>query len=649
MNEADKQGREREAVRTRPPRLSEVSRRIAESPDLQTALQEAVDGARSLTDARYGVLEALDDSGQIEELPVSGMAPEERRRMGRPTRGLGLLEYLSENQEALRLADVGKHPLSADFPENHPTVKTFLGVPIRHWGEALGDIYVADKEGGGEFTVEDEDVLVMLASQAAMAITNTRKHRDEERARDQVEAERQRLETLVRTSPVAVMVVEAGTLNVMSANQEVERIMGFMPKPGVSLAQYRQGFTYERPDGSAIPLDELPLDRALNKGETVRAEEVIFRFPDGRAVTTLANATPIYSEDGEIVSVVAVLQDMTPLAEMERLRSEFLGMVSHELRTPLTTIKGSSATVLGSSTPFDDSEVRQFFRIIDDQVDRLRDLVNNLLDMTRVEAGMLSVSPKSTAVVTLIDGAKNAYLRGGGRHRVDVDVAMDLPPIKADGRRIAQVLNNLLSNASRFSPDSSTIRVSASQDDLHVAISVTDEGRGISADQLPRLFTKYSRIDSDDGEHKTAGYGLGLVICKGIVEAHGGRIWAESEGVGQGSRFTFTMPVADEAALAEQAQDTSQVEPVARLGERTRVLAVDDEPLVLRYVRKTLSEAGYAPIGTGNPDDVLHLLDAEEPHLVLLDLVMPGTSGLELLKHIREMSNVPVIFLSGAR
>ena len=188
--------------------------------------------------------------------------------------------------------------------------------------------------------------------------------------------------------------------------------------------------------------------------------------------------------------------------------------------------------------------------------------------------------------------------------------------------------------------------------DTSVVLSYSDFGVHFfhptsSADQLPRLFRKYSQIDSDDGEHKTAGYGLGLVICKGIVEAHGGRIWAESEGVGRGTRFTFTIPVADEAALAGQAQETSQVEPVVRLGERTRVLAVDDEPLVLRYVRKTLSEAGYAPIGTGNPDDVLHLLDAEEPHLVLMDLVMPGTSGLELLKHIREASDVPVIFLSG--
>ena len=647
MKEAEEQTREIETNQTRLSRLSEVSRRITESLDHGIALQEVVNGARSLADARYGVLEVFDQSGKVENSFGSGFSPGERRRTGSLPKRLELLEYLNQNQEPLRLADVSKHPLSAGFPENHPTVKTFLGVPIRHQGEPVGNIYVTDKEGDREFAAEDEDVLVTLASQAAMAIANIRRRTGEERAKGEVEAERQRLETLVMTSPVGVLVVEVGTLNIVSANQEMARITGEVLEPGRSLAEYRPNVTSRRLDGSDIPLDEMPLNRALNKGETVRAEEVVFSLRDGPPITTLCNTTPIYSEDGEIVGAVAVIQDMTPLAEMERLRSEFLGMVSHELRIPLTAIKGSSATVLGSSAPFDDSEMLQFFRIIDEQADRLRDLVSSLLDMTRIETGMFPITPKPTDVVGLVDETKNAFLRGGGRNRIEVDLALDLPPIEADSRRIVQVLNNLLSNASRYSPESSTIRVTASREDTHLAISVTDEGRGISADQLPRLFTKYSQIDSDEGEHKTAGYGLGLAICKGIVEAHGGRIRAESGGVGLGSRFAFTIPLAHGAASTARDHETPNVGPVVKLGERTRILVVDDEPLVLRYVRNTLTEAGYAPLGTGNPDDMMHLLDLESPHLILLDLVMPGTSGFELLKHIRDVSDVPVIFLSG--
>ena len=123
----------------------------------------------------------------------------------------------------------------------------------------------------------------------------------------------------------------------------------------------------------------------------MRAEEIVIRRPDGREVTTLINATPIHSEDGEIVSVVATIQDITPLEELERLRAEFLGMVSHELRTPLTSIKGSAATARSASVPLDPAETRQFFRIIEEQADHMRDLINNLLDLARIEAGTLSL------------------------------------------------------------------------------------------------------------------------------------------------------------------------------------------------------------------------------------------------------------------
>ena len=278
----------------------------------------------------------------------------------------------------------------------------------------------------------------------------------------------------------------------------------------------------------------------------MRAEEIIIHLPDGQAVTAIVSAVPILSEEGEVVSVVATLQDMTPLEELERQRAEFLGMVSHELRTPLTTIKGSTATVLGASSALDATEMRQFFKIIDEQADRMRDLISNLLDLTRIQAGMLSVTPEPISVADVVDQARESFLLGGGRNRIDADLPEDLPRIAADKDRTVQVLSNLISNASRNSPDFSTIAVTVRQEDFHILFAVADEGRGISPEQLPHLFKKFSRIVGGSADQDIEGTGMGLVICKGIVEAHGGRIWAESDGPGLGSRFAFTIPVSEE-------------------------------------------------------------------------------------------------------
>ncbi len=445
----------------------------------------------------------------------------------------------------------------------------------------------------------------------------------------------------MESSPVGVMVVDATTRTFASVNQEAERILGMSPEPGSTLVRYHEVAIYRRTDGKRYESHERPLARALDRGEVVRAEEILLDRPGGGATMVLANATPIYSDDGSIVSAVAVIQDMTPLEEIERLRNEFLAMVSHELRTPLTTIKGCTGIVLGSSDPLDITEILQYFRMIDEQSDHLRDLVNNLLDMTQIEAGALSVAPKPADVKTLVDEAKAAFVRRRARNTIEVELDPNLPPVAADSQRIVQVLNNLLSNASKYSAETSTIRVSASRDEFHVSVSVTDEGRGVPDDQLSNLFKKFSRVDGEGREREVAGEGLGLAICRGIVEAHGGRIWAESDGEERGTRVTFTIPEAA-AAVRDSAGDTAAV----RSGDQSRILAVDDEPQALWLLRNILSEHGYKPFGTGNPDEMMRLLEVEQPHLVLLDLMVPGTSGFELMSRIRQMSDVPVIFLS---
>ena len=213
-------------------------------------------------------------------------------------------------------------------------------------------------------------------------------------------------------------------------------------------------------------------------GETVRAEEILLSVPDGRSVSMLMNATPIRSDDGEVETYVVTFQDMTALEELERLRAEFLGMVSHELRVPLTSITGSVTTLLEASSELDPAEMTQFFRIIRDQSNHMRYLIGDLLDVARIDTGTLPVSPAPADSAEMVDEAKNRFLSGGGRNNIQIDLPLDLPPVMADRRRIIQVVNNLLSNADRYSPEGSLIRVTAAFQGLNVAISVADGGRG---------------------------------------------------------------------------------------------------------------------------------------------------------------------------
>ena len=640
LADIDRLSAENEMLRSRLSELTDAILRISEDLDLDVVLQEVVDGARMLTGARYGAITTLSVGGELQDVLFSGLSSEDEQMVVGYERGMDLFRYLSGTGEPLRTGNFVAHVESVGFDGFEPQMGAFMGAQIRVRDRQVGTIFVGEKHDGTDFTDEDEETVEMFASQAAMALTNARRYGDEQRAKADLQA-------LVNTSPVGVLVVDAASEQVVMANQEARRLIGIGPEQGGFAVASLASLRYKRMDGSETAIEDLPFERALHADEAVQAEELIIVRPDGSEVATLINASSIRSDDGRLMTIIATVQDMSPLEDLERLRAEFLAVVSHELRAPLTAIKGSAATVLGSLMPPDPAEVRQFFHIVEERADHMRDLINDLLDMTRIEAGTLSVTTEPADLALIVDNAKNAFLGGGHQHLIKIDTMPNLPRVWADRQRIAQVLHNLFSNAAASSHEWSTITVEASLDDTHVAVSVTDEGAGIAPELLPLLFTKFPTSHRGHPQATGSGYGLGLAICKGIVEAHGGRIWAHSAGQNQGAQFTFTIPALEEPAAAVTPADPG-FGTVARAPAKVeRILVVEDDPRALRYIRNTLTRAGYTPIVTSDPSELEHLLADEMPHLAVLDMMLPGTDAFELIRQNPRVLEIPVIIVSG--
>ncbi|MCY4554817.1 MAG: response regulator [Chloroflexi bacterium] len=644
MSSQAETGNEIKAFRERLTALAQAGLRINESLDLDTVLQEVLDCARSLTGADYGIIALMDDERRMQQLLWSGISEAESRQLRDIHRGKQLCEYISRLQHPLRVDDFQGHLQSLGIDGSRVPIPAgpntpFLAAPIIYHGETGGGIFLADTEAGRKFTPEDEETLMMFASQAALVIANARRYQEEQQARADVEA-------LIDTSPVGVLVFDGVDGRIVSYNREVRRIANALYHADAGFEEVLSTLTIRRGDGRELTMSDFPIAETLRTGEAVRLEQMVFQGSNGRSMTIMVNATPIRSDDGVMRSFVVTLQDMTPIEDLERQRAEFLGMVSHELRMPLMSIKGSADTLLESGSDLDPAEVRQFSRIIRDQADRMRHMIVDLLDAARIETGTLSVTPEPVAVVEMVDEAKRRLATAGEQNNLQINLPPDLPLVMADQRRIVQVLNNLLTNAVESSRETPTILVSAEREEFHVAVSVTDDGPGVSAEQAPHVFRKFFHAEGEESGIAHNNTGLGLAICRGIVEAHGGRIWVESEGLGFGCRFTFTLPIVEPTDLAGAGASPLRGGTQALERAEVSILVVDDDPQTLRHVRDALSGTGYSVTVTADPVEALDITRTFRPDLAILDLVLPDGNGIELMQEMQVLADIPVIFLS---
>ncbi|MDE2987101.1 MAG: winged helix-turn-helix domain-containing protein [Chloroflexota bacterium] len=622
-------------------RMNEASIRITESLDLDAVLQGVVDAACSLTGARQGGVSVRDDEREPPTLITSGLTADEHEALHDMPGGLELFDYLSGLPEPLRVADFPRFARERSLPDVGPPVAPmgpFLSAPVRHLGRRVGNLFLSKQAGEREFTPEDEGLLALFSSQAALAIANASRYREEQRAKAD-------LETLIDTSPVGVIVFAADSGALLSVNREALRITEGLRSPDQTPEELLEVLSFRRADGREISLQQFPLARALNTSETVRGEEIVILVPDGRQVKTIINSTPIRSPEGAVVSVVVTLQDLAPIEDLARQRIEFLSLVSQELLAPLTSIKGSTAAVLEDLSRLDIATARQFFGIIEWQADRMRGLIWDLLEVARIEAGALLLHPEPSDLAALLEQARASLPEAGHGNQVVLDLPDDLPMVAADRERALQLLDRLLGDAAARAAGA-PVTVGARVEQAHVAITVSAGGGTMSFHvPAPRVLAS-SPLDGLD--RANSGTALGLAVCRGIVEAHGGRIWIERNGAGAGSRCIFTLPVAEEAPLSRAGSPVQATGGGRRTTRgRGRVLVVVDDPQALWHIRQTLTDAGYNPAAALDPEEVERLIAMERPHLVLIDAALNEADDQGLIRRVADLTDAPVLLLAG--
>lgn len=342
------------------------------------------------------------------------------------------------------------------------------------------------------------------------------------------------------------------------------------------------------------------------------------------------------------------------LKELDKLKSEFLNTVSHELRTPLTSIKAFSE-ILTDNQGEDRQVQHEFLSIINQEADRLTRLINNLLDLSRIEANQMTWERGPVPIDTVVSAAVNATraLVDKKGLKLEQDVSAGLV-VMGDQDKLIQVVTNLLSNAIKFTPQGGNIWVSAYSGSGEMALDVKDSGRGIAPEFHEKIFEKFQQVDTASSR-EAKGSGLGLPIVRSIVDAHGGRVWVESA-LGKGSTFKVRLPLhspasslkTDGVPVASARAEAAPVRRESRPAEQT-VLVVDDEDNIRRPLRHILERDGYRVVEARTGEEGLAKAAAEHPDVILLDVRLPDIDGFQVLTRLRAdagLAPIPVILVS---
>lgn len=408
-------------------------------------------------------------------------------------------------------------------------LRQVVALPLVTEEELVGVIYVF-RTTGLAFSEDERQILAGFADQAAIAVRNARLYQE-------VLTEKQRLKAIIEHSADGIMILnDKGQIEVF--NRAMSRITGIRPEK--ALGKYCWDVLRLKDSrGKDLCQKECPFLKAEDSNLPSYLEGEIYR-EDGKRVAVGITYARLTDKEGRVTNVIASVRDITNIKEAEELKSTLISAISHELKTPVAIIKGYANTLRREDAHWDEKTIKESLAIIEEESDRLSRMIDNILEASRIQAGALKLEMGDVLIPKIADKVVDYYRRQSPKHNFEVAFPPDFPVILADEERIREVLENLVNNAVKYSPEGGTIWVGGWVDQDKVYVYVVDQGIGIPEEERGKIFERFYRADSPL-KKKTRGVGLGLYITKAIVEAHGGKIWVESE-LGKGSKFIFWLP-----------------------------------------------------------------------------------------------------------
>ena len=501
--------------------LLSISRAMTARLELASLLQLIIEKTVELLHGEAGLIALLNRDNQL-RVQVS---------YGLPARTLQHLAPLLGDIPATR--SIWPHP---DLYSRFQALAMTAGIPLRQvvglpltFEDRLTGVIFVFRTRDSAFSGDDRQVLSSFADQAAIAVRNATLYQE-------LAQEKRRLDAIIQNSADGVMILDASG-HVQIINRALAEITGWSLQSARGRS-CQEVIHLQSPQGADICGGACPLkpgwssDNRSVEGDIIRA--------DGRRTAVSITYSPLRDREGDLVNIIASVHDVTRYREAQELKAMFISVISHELKTPVALIKGYASTLRREDARWDQETVRESLTIIEEESDRLDRLINNLLEASRIQAGSLKLELGDVAVPKLAERVVSRFRSQAPHHKLEVELPADFPPVVADEERLAQVFYNLISNAIKYSPDGGTIRVGGRVRRDEVELWVSDPGIGIPVPKQAGLFEPFHRVDGGLGR-RTQGVGLGLFLCKAIIEGHGGRIWVESA-PNKGSTFHFTLP-----------------------------------------------------------------------------------------------------------